>query len=72
MKFLKNQPQPYKIFYEYEIRIQYKIPFNPDFSIVKAIPFEPYMTLLVDQVSMLHVLVIISLNNSELSKKLIS
>lgn len=43
---LKEPPQPYKRFYEYEIRRQAKIPFNPDFSRVKAIPFGPYMTLL--------------------------
>ena len=43
---LKVPPKPYERFYEYEIRKQATIPFKPDFSRVKAIPFGPYMTLL--------------------------
>lgn len=43
---LKVPPKPYERFYDYEIRMQSVLPFKPDFSRVKAIPFGPYMSLL--------------------------
>ena len=41
---LVKAPEPYKSFYEYEIRQEGEIEFKPEFDRVKAVPFGPYLT----------------------------
>lgn len=43
---LKVPPPPHKYFYNYEVRQQAQLPFNPDFSRVKALSFGPFLTMI--------------------------
>jgi len=43
---LKEPPKPYERFYDYEIRQQGQIKFNPDFQKLKEIKFGDYLSMI--------------------------